>query len=72
MPIPIGTVLNISGEKICATGKEEHYNGLFYFEDNYNWFYKTEYEGQKGIVFGADLLFKDTDQNNIIGLLYKE
>ncbi len=71
VPISIGTVLNISGEKICATSKEEHYNGLFYFEDNYNWFYKTEYEGQKGIVFGADLLFKDTDQNNIIGLLYK-
>ena len=71
VPIPIGTVLNISGEKICATGKEDYYNGLFSFEHNYNWFYKTEYEGQKGIVFGADLLFKDTDQNNIIGLLYK-
>ena len=39
VPISIGTVLNISGEKICATGKEEHYNGLFYFEDNYNWFF---------------------------------
>ena len=72
IPIPIGTVLNISDNKICAEGKEEHYNGLFYFEDNYNWFYKTDYKGQKGIVFGADLLFKDEDTNYIIGLLYKE
>ena len=71
VPIPIGTVLNISDDKIKATGKEEYYDGLFYFENNHNWFYKTEYEGQKGIVFGADLFFRDTDTNNIIGLLYK-
>ena len=70
--IPIGTVLNISTEndKIKATGKE-NYGGLFRFEGNWNWFYKTEYEGQKGIVFGADLFFGNTERNNILGLLYK-
>ncbi|MBO7135010.1 MAG: DUF3160 domain-containing protein, partial [Spirochaetaceae bacterium] len=71
VPIPIGTVLNISGDTIKATDKEEYYQGLFNFEENYNWFYKTEYEGQKGIVFGADLFFRETETNNIIGLLYK-
>ena len=72
--IPIGTVLNISSAEndiIRATDKENWYNGLFKFENNWNWFYKTEYEGQKGMVFGADLFFGNTDRNNILSLLYK-
>ncbi len=71
--IPIGTVLNISQDKdkISSTGKEEWYCGMFNYENNWNWFYKTEYEGQKGIVFGADLFFGNTDRNNILSLLYK-
>lgn len=70
-PIPIGTVLNISGERINSTENPEWYNGLFEYDGNYNWFYKTEYEGQKGIVYGADLFLGDTDRNNILSLLYK-
>ncbi|NLK46815.1 MAG: DUF3160 domain-containing protein [Treponema sp.] len=71
IPIPIGTVLNISDEKLEAQNKEDWYNGLFEYEKCYNWFYKTEYEGQKGIVFGADLFLGDTNRNNILSLLYK-
>lgn len=70
-PIPIGTVLPIFSEPIRETTKESYYNGLFEYDDCYNWFYKTEYEGQKGIVYGADLFLGDTDLNNILSLLYK-
>lgn len=48
--IPIGTVLPIY--EIYNTGMEMN---LVQFDGEYNYFYRTEYEGRPGLVFGADL-----------------
>lgn len=43
------------------------------FEDEWNYFYATEYNGKTGLVFGADLRGEDyvEFENRIIGELYK-
>jgi len=43
------------------------------FEDEWNYFYTTEYNGKTGLVFGADLRGEDyvEFENRIIGELYK-
>ena len=46
---------------------------LFSFQDNYNFFYKTVWNGKQGIVFGADLygIGASNEENRINALLYK-
>lgn len=45
----------------------------FEFEDEWNYFYTTEYQGKTGLVFGADLKGKDSNEftNQGIAALYK-
>jgi Protein of unknown function (DUF3160) len=70
LSIPLGTVIPII-EKISASNQE--YYGMFLFQENYNWFYKTEWQGQSGLVFGADLngLKDSLEENLITSVLYK-
>ena len=66
IPIPFGTIMPIKGEKIVDPDNKEQY-GMFHYQDNWNWFYKTTFNGQEGLVFGADLYgLKDTNEENRI------
>ncbi|MBQ3800406.1 MAG: DUF3160 domain-containing protein, partial [Treponema sp.] len=56
-PIPIGTILTYSDERLRCKGDawyEQGY-GYFFFQDNYNFFYKVRWGDKEGYVFGADL-----------------
>jgi hypothetical protein len=68
--IPFATIIPL-GNKL-ESGIDMH-EGLFEFQDNYNYFYQTTWNGKQGIVFGADLFgIDDTNfQNKINSLLYK-
>ena len=78
IPVPFGTVLEPAEttEVILKKSKEDgaYYTdyGYFYFQDNYNFFYKVRFNEQTGYVFGADLhhhngssIQKNTE-NNVI------
>ncbi len=71
IPLDKGTHLQLLG-KIENSDKE--YYGLFKFQDNYNYFYKVEIDGQEGAVFGADLagIGESAVTNSIIAELYSE
>jgi hypothetical protein len=65
-PIPFGTIIPISGGRIADPDDTEH-SGTFHYQDNWNWFYRTTYEGKEGLVFGADLYgLEDTNEENRI------
>ncbi len=65
-PIPFGTIIPISGGRIADPDDTEH-SGTFQFQNNWNWFYRTTYKGQEGLVFGADLFgLEDTNEENRI------
>ncbi|QQO10449.1 DUF3160 domain-containing protein [Breznakiella homolactica] len=72
IPVPIGTLLPITGDKIVNRTSQYEWFNVFTFEDNFNWFYPTEYNGEPGIVFGADLygLGKSETENRIAAMLY--
>ena len=46
---------------------------MFHFQDNWNWFYESEWNGYKGWIFGADLYgLNDTLENNrVSAMLYQ-
>ena len=46
---------------------------MFYFEDNYNWFYPVEWKDVNGYIFGADLygLGRSLTENKISAELYR-
>jgi hypothetical protein len=71
VPVPFGTILPITGGK-AMTSVSEH-EGMFPFQDNWNWFYPTRFKGQDGLVFGADLYgLNDSSENNqVSALLYR-
>jgi len=71
IPVPFGAILPIVGEKIA--NPDSSHGGMFSFQDNWNWFYPTSFQGKKGLVFGADLYgLNDTNENNrISALLYQ-
>jgi len=71
-PVPFGTILPIVNDKIGDPDNKDRY-GMFQFQDNWNWFYRTRYKGQDGIVFGADLYgLNDTNvANRISARLYQ-
>ncbi|MEJ5190000.1 MAG: DUF3160 domain-containing protein, partial [Breznakiellaceae bacterium] len=57
--IPIGTVIPILGEYKAAPSDENYQSDLYNFEKEWNYFYRTEYQGKEGVVFGADLILGD-------------
>ncbi len=65
--VPFGTILPMTGERLnCADGNN-YGTGMFQFQDNWNWFYPTIWNGTAGVVFGADLTgLNDTAENNRI------
>lgn len=71
VPIPLGTILPIKGDKVA--GDINDHDGMFNFQENWNWFYQTTFHGQSGLVFGADLYgLDDTNADNrVTALLYK-
>ncbi len=72
IPIPFGTIIPLIGDKIVDPNNTERY-GMFSFQDNWNWFYRTTYNGKEGIVYGADLYgLNDTNEaNRISARLYQ-
>ena len=56
-PIPLGTILKATGTKEAIKNVDKKYDWLdaFEYEDVYNYFYEVEYNGETGLVFGADL-----------------
>ena len=56
-PVPLGTILRATGttEGIRNVDKKYDYYDFFEFEDEYNYFYEVEWNGEAGIVYGADL-----------------
>ena len=71
IPVPFATILPITGGTITDAGSE--HEGMFSFQDNWNWFYPTRFQGMNGLVFGADLYgLGDSNENNrISALLYR-
>ncbi|MBN1410656.1 MAG: DUF3160 domain-containing protein [Spirochaetales bacterium] len=53
--LPIGTILPIKS-RYSANERD-----WFYFEDHYNFFYKTIYKGKPAMVFGADIALVSSD-----------
>jgi len=53
--IPFGTLLPIFSEIKTPEGS------TFFHDDYYHYFYETEYDGKRGLVFGADLFGMDKD-----------
>ena len=58
MPIPMGAILPIEAR---VSSSDSEYHDLFAFEDQLNYFYRTSYDGNPGMVFGADLVSIDCD-----------
>jgi hypothetical protein len=69
LPVPISTILPIKGRIVNA---DYTYYGFFEFEENYNFFYETEWKGQSGLIFGADLegVNGTNEKNAIISAMY--
>jgi len=73
-PIPFATIIPLGDKLQDSTGR---YGNLFEFQDNFNFFYKTTWNGKQGIVFGADLYARNETisssnmENRINALLYK-
>jgi len=67
--IPFSTIIPL-GEKLENKDRSEKW---FSFQDNFNYFYKTVWNGKNGIVFGADLygIYATNNENRINSLLYK-
>ena len=57
IPIPLGTILKATGSKKQIKNKKNksEWYDFFEFENECNYFYEVEYNGQTGLVFGADL-----------------
>jgi Protein of unknown function (DUF3160) len=72
VPIPFGTIIPIKGDRVQDSTNDDR-NSMFEYQDNWNWFYATSYNGQEGLVFGADLYgLDDTNEaNRISARLYQ-
>jgi hypothetical protein len=73
IPVPFGTILPMLGEGIKDSTGDAEKNGMFNFQDNWNWFYPTRFQGRPGLVFGADLYGLDdsSEDNRISARLYQ-
>jgi len=72
IPVPLGTVLNIEEEPVKLPPKDAFDYGIFNFQENQNFFYRTTWNGEKGLVFGADLtgMNNDLKKNQAISMHY--
>jgi len=70
--VPFGTILPVLGDKVSDASDAEH-GGMFNFQDNWNWFYPTRFQGKDGLVFGSDLygLYDKPEENRITARLYQ-
>ncbi len=70
--VPFATIVKVDQKLENSASKNNYEQGMFNFQDNWNWFYKSEYNGMEGWIYGADLYgLKDTTENNrISALLY--
>jgi len=72
--IPFAAIIPLGDKVECKDG----YDNMYKFQDNYNFFFKTTWQGKQGIVFGADLygdengLKTSNEENRINSLLYKD
>lgn len=57
IPVSLGTILKATGSKneIKNKNNKSEWYDYFEFENECNYFYEVEYNGQTGLVFGADL-----------------
>ncbi|MCR5081723.1 MAG: DUF3160 domain-containing protein [Treponema sp.] len=71
--VPFGTIVPIRKKLSDAEPEYSYAQGMFHFQDNWNWFYESEWNGTKGWIFGADLYgLNDTLENNrISAMLYQ-
>jgi len=69
--IPLATIIPLGDKFVC---KDSEYDALYKFQDNYNYFYKTTWNGKQGIVFGADLhgIDASNEKNRMNALLYAD
>jgi hypothetical protein len=69
--IPFATIIHLGSALAC---ENSGYDNMYKFQDNYNFFFKTTWNGKQGIVFGADLYGIDAsnEENRINALLYKD
>jgi len=69
--LPFGAIIPVTGTMEDNTYA---YDGLFAFEQHYNYFYRTQWEGEDGLVFGADLYGTDNsrEKNAIAAVYYKQ
>jgi hypothetical protein len=72
-PVPFGTILPIRGNKVKNPEADQNHGEMFNFQDNWNWFYPTSFQGKTGLVFGSDLYGLDdtNEQNRISARLYQ-
>ena len=72
--VPFGTVLSIEEEpvRLPFDADDEFDFGVFKFQENQNYFYRTTWNGEKGLVFGADLTGMNNDLkiNQVISMRY--
>lgn len=73
--VPFSSLVKITGPKILNSSESVNDYGqkMFYFENNYNWFYPVEWNGLHGYIFGADLYGLDHSftENMISAELYR-
>lgn len=73
--VPFSSLVKIVGPKLLnsADDVQSYAKKMFYFEDNYNWFYPVEWKGVQGYIFGADLygLNRNLIENQISAELYR-
>jgi len=69
-PIPFAAIIPL-GDRLRTRDWENA--GMFSFQGNINYFYKTTWGGRQGVVFGADLygIGNSNMENRIHALLYK-
>ena len=69
-PIPFATIIPL-GDRLRIDTWEKY--GMFDFQDNLNYFYKTTWNGKQGIVFASDLygINSSNMENRVNSLLYK-
>ena len=70
--VPFASIVKILDKLENLNNTNNYEMGMFNFQDNWNWFYKAEWKGITGWIFGADLYgLKDTTENNrVSALLY--
>ena len=67
-PVPFGKIIHLFSRRLKDAASDKKYAyGMFNFQDNWNWFYETEIDGEPGFIFGADLYGIDDEwENNLI------